>query len=150
MFYWHQSYHGNKMAPLCFLLAFYEFFFFSFFFQKSLKGARTYLGCLGWWQSLNKFYKSVLEKFWNKVWRVIKTVNKHAIDIISEHLKKTIRSGNAVSSHSGLIPSENCTKKERDCFGRLRKRGIWLAYVRLLSLPFLYVIWSTSTNFTVI
>ena len=150
MFYWHQSYHGNKMAPLCFLLAFYEFFFFSFFFQKSLKGARTYLGCLGWWQSLNKFYKSVLEIFWNKVSRVIKTVNKHAIDIISEHLKKTIRSGNAVSSHSGLIPSENCTKKEGDCFGRLRERGIWLAYVRLLSLPFLHVIWSTPTNFTVI
>ena len=51
-------------------------------------------------------------------------MNKHAIDIISEHLKETIRSGNAVSSHSGLIPSENCTKKERDFFGRLRERGI--------------------------
>ena len=77
-------------------------------------------------------------------------MNKHAIDVISEHLKKTIRSENAVSSHSGLIPSENCTKKERDCFGRLRERGISLAYVRLLSLPFLYVIWSMPKNFTVI
>ena len=39
-----------------------------------------------------------------------------------------------------------CTKKEGDCFGRWRERGIWLGYVRLLSLPFLYGIWSTPTN----
>ena len=42
-----------------------------------------------------------------------------------------------------------CTKKEWDCFCRLRERGIWLVYVRLLSLPFLYLIYSTATNFTV-
>ena len=52
-------------------------------------------------------------------------------------------SGNAVSSHSGLIPLELCTKKEGDCFGRLRERRIWLTYVGLLSLPLLYVICST-------
>ena len=52
-------------------------------------------------------------------------MNKHAIDIISEHLKKTIRSGNAVSSHSGLIPSENCTKKrERLLWPIARKRNL--------------------------
>ena len=43
-----------------------------------------------------------------------------------------------------------CTKKDVDCFGQLRERKIWLAYVRLLSLPFLYLIWFTPTNFTVI
>ena len=43
-------------------------------------------------------------------------------------------------------------KKEGDCSGRLRERRIWLAYVRLLSLPFLKknVVWSTPTNFTLI
>ena len=113
---------------------FYKVFFLFvllcfFFFQKSLLGACTYLGCLGWWQSLNKFYKSVLEIFWNKVSRVIKTVNKHAIDIISEHLKKTIRSENAVSSHSGLIPSENCTKKERVALADCEKEEFhWLTF----------------------
>ena len=43
-----------------------------------------------------------------------------------------------------------CTKKDVDCFGQLPERKIWLAYVRLLSLPFLYLIWFTPTNFTVI
>ena len=38
-------------------------------------------------------------------------MNKHAIDIISKYLKKMVRSGNAVSSHSGLIPSENLYEK---------------------------------------
>ena len=42
-----------------------------------------------------------------------------------------------------------CTKKEGGGFGRLRERGICEAYVRLLSLPFLNVIWSPPTNFTV-
>ena len=43
------------------------------------------------------------------------------------------------------------TKKDGDYFDRLPERRIWLAYVRqLLSLPFLYGIWSTPTNFTVI
>ena len=63
------------------------------------------------WQSLNKFYESVLEIIWNKVLRVIKTVNKHAIDIISKYLKKMMRSGNAVPSHNGLIPSETLYEK---------------------------------------
>ena len=43
-----------------------------------------------------------------------------------------------------------CTKKDVDCFGQLPERKIWLAYVRLLSLPFLYLIWFTPTNFSVI
>ena len=43
-----------------------------------------------------------------------------------------------------------CTKKEGDFFGRLWERRIWLPSVRLLSLPLLYVIWLTPTNFTVI
>ena len=60
---------------------------------------------------MKKFYESVLEIFWGKLLRVIKTVNKHAIDIISKYLKKMVRSGNAVSSHSGLIPSENLYEK---------------------------------------
>ena len=38
-------------------------------------------------------------------------MNKHAIDIISKYLKKMVRSGNAVSSHSGLIPSETLYEK---------------------------------------
>ena len=36
----------------------------------------------GLWQSLNRFYESILEIFQNKILRVIKTVDKHAIDII--------------------------------------------------------------------
>ena len=38
-------------------------------------------------------------------------MNKHAINIISYYLKKMMRSGYAVSSHSGLIPSETVYKK---------------------------------------
>ena len=37
-----------------------------------------------------------------------------------------MRSGNAVSCHSGLIL---CTKKERDCFGQLGEKRTWLAFV---------------------
>ena len=42
------------------------------------------------------------------------------------------------------------TKKEGDCFGALRERGIWEAYIRLLSLPFFNVIWFPPKNFTVL
>ena len=38
-------------------------------------------------------------------------MNKRAIDIISLYLKKMMRSGSAVSSHSGLIPSETLYEK---------------------------------------
>ena len=38
-------------------------------------------------------------------------MNKHAINLISYYLKKMMRSGYAVSSHSGLIPSETVYKK---------------------------------------
>ena len=38
---------------------------------------------------------------------------KHAIDIISLYLKKMRMSGNAVSSHSSLIPSETLYEKKR-------------------------------------
>ena len=48
-----------------------------------------------------------------------------------------------------------CTKKDVDCFGQLRERKIWLAYVRLLSLPFAFFTIFVSNlahayNFTVI
>ena len=53
-----------------------------------------------------------MEISWNEVVRVTKPVNKHAINIIRYYLKKMIRSGYAVSSHSGLIPSQTvCEKK---------------------------------------
>ena len=42
-----------------------------------------------------------------------------------------MRSGNTVSSHTGLIT---------DWFGRFRERRISLAYGRLLSLPLLFII----------
>ena len=38
-------------------------------------------------------------------------VNKHAINIISYYLKKMMRSGCVVSSHSDLIPSETVYEK---------------------------------------
>ena len=38
-------------------------------------------------------------------------MNKHAINIISCYLKKMMRSGYAVSSQSGLIPSETVNEK---------------------------------------
>ena len=42
----------------------------------------------------------------------MKTVNKHASNIISYYLKKMMRSGCAVSSHSNLIPSETVHEKK--------------------------------------
>ena len=57
--------------------------------------------------------------------------------------KENNKSGNAVLSHSGLIPLELGKKKEGDCFGRLRERRICLTYVGILSLLLLYVICST-------
>ena len=38
-------------------------------------------------------------------------MNKHAIDIIGQYLRKMMRSGNAISSHSGLIPFETVYEK---------------------------------------
>ena len=70
----------------------------------------------GLWQILNRFYESVLKIFKTK-FKGHKTV--HAIDITGLYLKQMMRSGNPVSSHSGLIL---CTKKERDCFGQLGEK----------------------------
>ena len=38
-------------------------------------------------------------------------MHKHAIDIIGQYLRKMMRSGNAISSHSGLIPYETVYEK---------------------------------------
>ena len=38
-------------------------------------------------------------------------MNKHAIDITGQYLRKMMRSGNAISSHSGLIPFETVYEK---------------------------------------
>ena len=46
------------------------------------KDTITFFTCLCISVSLNKLYDSILEIFWDDVLRVIKTVNKHAIDII--------------------------------------------------------------------
>ena len=68
-----------------------------------------------------KFEQILWERFrniLNKVLRVRKTLNEHAIDRISYYLKKTIRSEtDAVSSYSGLISSESLHEKR----GRLRR-----------------------------
>ena len=41
-------------------------------------------------------------------------MDKHAIDFIGQYVKETMmRSGNAVSSHSGLISFETVRKKRR-------------------------------------
>ena len=87
------------------------------FFQKSLKGACTSFSCLDydkvWANSMRAF-----SKYFNKVLRVRKTLNEHAIDRISYYLKKTIRSEtDAVSSYSSLISSESLHEKR----GRLRR-----------------------------
>ena len=76
------------------------------------------------WQSLNKFYESVLEIFQNEVLKVTKPVNKHAINIISYYLKKMMRSGYAVSSHSGLIPSETVYEKRGLLWPIVRKENL--------------------------
>lgn len=50
----------------------------------------------------------------------MKTVNKHAIDFIGWYVKETMmRSGNAVSAHSGLISFETVYEKRGGliCFG---------------------------------
>ena len=51
-------------------------------FSQIAKGSLYLPWSHRWWQGLNKFYDSVLEIFWNKVLRVIKTVKKRAMDII--------------------------------------------------------------------
>ena len=56
-----------------------------------------------------------------------------------------MRSGNAVSSHSGLIPSDTLYEKGGGLLWPIaRKRNlISLRSAALISLPFLNVIWST-------
>ena len=58
---------------------------------------------------LATFEKIISERLRNILKRSFKghkTVNKHAINLISYYQKKMMRSGYAVSSHSGLMPSE--------------------------------------------
>ena len=130
------------MISLHFSLAFVFLGTIGFFFRNRLRELEISLVGLIM-QSLNKIYESVFEIFWNTASRVIKTLNKHVIDIISQHLRKMMRSENAVSS----LYLKLFTKKGRDCFGQLQERRIWLTYIQLVSLPFLYyVIWSTPTN----
>ena len=111
MFYWHQSYHGNVMT-LRYLIAFVFLGTRSlFFFENRLLVALI----------MTKFEQILWERFrniLNKVLRVRKTLNEHAIDRISYYLKKTIRSEtDAVSSYSSLISSESLHEKR----GRLRR-----------------------------
>ena len=61
--------------------------------------------------------------FWKYFWKQSfkgqkNTVNKHAIDIIGSYLKKLMRSGNAISSHTGLISFEIVYETRSDWFGR--------------------------------
>ena len=64
-------------------------------------------------------------------------MNKHAINIISYYLKKMMRSGYAVSSHSGLIPSETVYKKggllwpirKKENFINLRSAAFFIIFV---------------------
>ena len=111
MFYWHQSYHGNVMT-LRYLIAFVFLGTRSFFFFEN----RLLVALI-----MTKFEQILWERFrniLNKVLRVRKTLNEHAIDRISYYLKKTIRSEtDAVSSYSGLISSESLHEKR----GRLRR-----------------------------
>ena len=147
MFYWHQSYHGNVMT-LRYLLAFVFLGTRSLlFFKNRLRVLAPPLVAL----IMIKFEQILWERFrniLNKVLRVRKTLNEHAIDRISYYLKKTIRS-ELMQFHLIVVwfHLNLCTKKEGDCVGRLREKRIWLDYVRLLSLHFLSVIWSMPTNF---
>ena len=117
MFYWHQSYHGNVMT-LRYLLAFVFLGTRSLlFFKNRLRVLAPPLVAL----IMIKFEQILWERFrniLNKVLRVRKTLNEHAIDRISYYLKKTIRSEtDAVSSYSSLISSESLHVKR----GRLRR-----------------------------
>ena len=117
MFYWHQSYHGNVMT-LRYLLAFVFLGTRSLlFFKNRLRVLAPPLVAL----IMIKFEQILWERFrniLNKVLRVRKTLNEHAIDRISYYLKKTIRSEtDAVSSYSSLISSESLHEKR----GRLRR-----------------------------
>ena len=117
MFYWHQSYHGNVMT-LRYLLAFVFLGTRSLlFFKNRLRVLAPPLVAL----IMIKFEQILWERFrniLNKVLRVRKTPNEHAIDRISYYLKKTIRSEtDAVSSYSSLISSESLHEKR----GRLRR-----------------------------
>ena len=67
-------------------------------------------------------------------------MNKHAINIISYYLKKMMRSGYAVSSHSSLIPSETVYKKRgllwpiarKANFINVRSAAFFIIFVRNL------------------
>ena len=51
-------------------------------------------------------------------------MNKHASNTISYYLKKMMRSGYAVSSHSGLIPSETVYEKRGFLWSIARKENL--------------------------
>ena len=107
-----------------------------FFFYNRLRVLAPRLVAL----IITKFEQSLWERFrniLNKVLKVRKTLNEHAIDIISYYLKKMMRSEtDAASSYSGLISSESSHEKR----GRLlrsiaRKKNL----IRLRSAAFFTV-----------
>ena len=124
------------MTPLCFLLAFVFLSIRKFFFRNRLREIVPPLVAT-LWHSLNKFYESFLEVFWNEVLRVSKPVNKHAINIIRYYLKKMMSSAKAVSSDSGLIPSETVYEKRGLLWPIARKEN--LITVRLAAFFIIFV-----------
>ena len=138
MYYWHRSCHGNVMMPVLVLLVLIFLGTSSFFSNRLTEPVHPLVASI--MAKFEQILWECFEIFWNKVLRIIKTVNKHY-------------------RHNWLISKENdevwkCSfilkwfdsiwkcvqKKEGDCFD--------LACVHQPSLPFLYVIWSTPTNVT--
>ena len=103
MFYWHRSFQGNIITRLRFLLALLFLVAKSFFFQKSFK-LEAFISPLVA-TIMAKSEQILWERFENILKQSFKG-HKHAIDIISLNLKKMMRSVNAGSSDSDLIPSE--------------------------------------------
>ena len=99
---------------LRYLLAFVFLGNRSLFFKNRLRVFAPRLVAL----IMTKFEQILWERFrniLNKVLKVRKTLNEHAIDIISYYLKKMMRSEtDAASYYSGLISSESSHEKKRE------------------------------------
>ena len=104
------------------------------------------------WQSLNKFYGSILEIFQNKILRIIKAVDKHAIVFIGYNMQRKNDEvwKNAVSSHGGLIPFETVYEKRGGLLWSIARKKNLVSLRLAAFLPFLCVIWSMPTNFTIV
>ena len=113
--------NGAITSFTCFWISRYQEFF-----RKLLKGACTSLRFPQLWQSLNDFYDSVLEIFWNEFLKALKTVSNHAIVLFvlfsrNKGTARSKRSGRAFWWNGSLWRPGN-ERRSRSPRGKRRKR----------------------------